>query len=85
MPQRHRATALLGISAASSVPPAALAVSGAPWWALLVATLPGAMALMLQSVFPQNSQDRLEWWRDRRRHREHLSRASPPATDPGDR
>ncbi|GAA1376572.1 hypothetical protein GCM10009612_75080 [Streptomyces beijiangensis] len=67
------------------MPPAALAVSGAPWWALLVATLPGAVVLVLQAVLPQNSHDRLEWWRDRRRHREQLSRTLPPTADLGDR
>ncbi|MFC4883787.1 hypothetical protein ACFPK5_01075 [Streptomyces beijiangensis] len=50
MSRRHSVNPLLGISAASSMPPAALAVSGAPWWALLVATLPGAVVLVLQAV-----------------------------------
>ncbi|MER5312192.1 hypothetical protein ABT034_30925 [Streptomyces sp. NPDC002773] len=32
-----------------------LAVAGAPWWALVLASLPGAAALVLQAALPQNS------------------------------
>ncbi|MFI0220353.1 hypothetical protein [Streptomyces lydicus] len=74
MYDRTRALPLLGAGAVTSVPPAALAFAGAPWWALVIASLPGAAALLLQAALPQNSKDRLEWWRDRRRHREHLAR-----------
>ncbi|GGU82699.1 hypothetical protein GCM10010211_55920 [Streptomyces albospinus] len=69
--------------AATSAPPAALGAAGAPWWALVIASLPGTAVLILQALLPQNSRDRLEWWRDRRRHREHLAqsraRRPPPA------
>lgn len=78
MYNRTRALPLLGAGAATSVPPAALAFAGAPWWALVIASLPGAAALLLQAALPQNSKDRLEWWRDRRRHREHLARTRQP-------
>ncbi|WP_372404943.1 hypothetical protein [Streptomyces luteireticuli] len=63
---------LLGVIA--SLPSAALA--GAPWWTLLLTSLPGAAALLASAVIPQNSHDRLEWWRDRRRHHERLARRS---------
>ncbi|WP_164492829.1 hypothetical protein [Streptomyces lydicus] len=45
---------------------------------LVIASLPGAAALVLQAAPPQNSKDRLEWWRDRRRHRGHLARTRQP-------
>ncbi|MEV7381864.1 hypothetical protein [Streptomyces lydicus] len=44
----------------------------------MIASLPGAAALLLQAALPQNSKDRLEWWRDRRRHREHPAHARRP-------
>ena len=70
----------LGAGLASSAPSVALTLTGAPWWILLAASLPGALTLILQSLLPQNSRDRLEWWRDRRRHREHLlNRSFPPS------
>ncbi|MFC4033868.1 hypothetical protein ACFO3J_20635 [Streptomyces polygonati] len=39
-----------------------------PWWAMLL-SLPSATAVIVRAVFPQDSADRLAWWRDRRRHR----------------
>ncbi|MFF0191072.1 hypothetical protein [Streptomyces sp. NPDC005244] len=76
---------LLGAGLASSAPPAALSLSGAPWWILLAASLPGALALILQTLLPQNSRDRLDWWRDRRRHQENLlNRTSPPPSTASD-
>ncbi|WP_329112863.1 hypothetical protein [Streptomyces sp. NBC_01465] len=79
-------TSLLGAGLASSAPPVALSASGAPWWILLAASLPGALTLILQAALPQNSRDRLEWWRDRRSHRERLlNRTAPPSpTAPDD-
>ncbi|MFJ9473084.1 hypothetical protein [Streptomyces caniferus] len=44
----------------------------------MITSLPGAAALLLQAALPQNSKDRLEWWRDRRRHREQLARTRQP-------
>lgn len=46
----------------------ALATTGAPWWAILAVAISTMVALGLQTVFPQESQHRLDWWRDRRRH-----------------
>lgn len=46
----------------------ALAWSGAPWWATLLVVLVFCPVLLVQAIFPQNSRDRLAWWRDRRKH-----------------
>jgi len=49
-----------------------VALTGTPWWMAAIAfgclTL-GLGVVALQSVFPQESAHRLDWWRDRRRHR----------------
>jgi hypothetical protein len=46
---------------------------GGPWWAgfLLIALsfLVGFLVTCLRIVFPQDSPDRLAWWRDRRKSR----------------
>ncbi|SDM64029.1 hypothetical protein [Actinacidiphila guanduensis] len=65
-----------------------LLAAGGPWWAVLVLSLPGAVAVIVRSVFPQESADRLAWWRERRLHRERLAgsrstRAAPSAA-PGE-
>lgn len=48
----------------------ALAHSGAPWWAITLVAVGGTVGTasvgIVQAVFPQNSRDRLDWWRDRR-------------------
>lgn len=59
-------------SIAAGIAGTTLALTGAPWW-LAVAAF-GCLALglavvALQTVFPQESEHRLAWWRDRRRHR----------------
>jgi hypothetical protein len=44
---------------------------GAPWWltaAVFSCFALGLIVVAVQSVFPQESADRLAWWRDRRRH-----------------
>nr|WSX75950.1 hypothetical protein OH826_20110 [Streptomyces sp. NBC_00899] len=57
---------LLASATGTALPPAALAYVGAPWWALLLASLPGILAgvvvLILGAVVPQASADRLAWW-----------------------
>lgn len=65
MPNRGTVLPLVG----AAVPPAALAYSGAPWWVLLVCSLPGATVAVLNALIPQDSHDRLELWRDWLRHR----------------
>jgi hypothetical protein len=44
-----------------------------PWWAIMICTLVGIGAAALHVVFPQESADRLSWWKDRRRHAERVS------------
>jgi hypothetical protein len=58
----------------------ALAYAGAPWWAMafvavILAALGSGVALA-QLMLPQKSRDRLDWWRDHRRHRVQSSRSS---------
>ena len=45
-----------------------IAAAHTPWWALasLIVILVGAGAV--RAVFPQDSSDRLEWWRGRWAH-----------------
>ncbi|MFF9647319.1 hypothetical protein [Kitasatospora aureofaciens] len=66
MRDRNRSLPMIGT--ATVISPLFLVHSGAPWWALtLLATLANAWAL-LTAALPQSSHDRLQWWRDRRRH-----------------
>lgn len=57
--------------------PPALVLAQAPWW--VIASLLSAMLLvgLIQAVFPQNSRDRLDYWRDWWRHRENQARPPP--------
>lgn len=41
---------------------------GAPWWLTAEVFTLYLVVVAVQSVFPQESADRLAWWRDRRRH-----------------
>jgi hypothetical protein len=49
------------------------AIAGVPWEitiTVVIFTLVVSLAVVvLESVFPQESADRLAWWRDHRRHR----------------
>ena len=51
----------------------ALLRASAPWWAIalvgIVLAAIGCGLVLAQLVLPQESGDRLEWWRDLRRHR----------------
>lgn len=40
-------------------------LGGGPWWAGFLLVALGLVALCLRTVFPQDSPDRLAWWRDR--------------------
>lgn len=67
--------------------PVGLRACGAPWWIVFLASTLSFTVICLQSVFPQNSADRLAWWRDLRRSRERraVRRAQKrPATGPGE-
>jgi membrane protein implicated in regulation of membrane protease activity len=49
------------------------ALAGAPWWMAVIAflwLLCALVVVLVQLVFPQESADRLAWWRDRRRYRQ---------------
>ncbi|WP_329252779.1 hypothetical protein OG417_09535 [Actinoallomurus sp. NBC_01490] len=46
---------------------------GAPSWVVCVLGALGFAVFALQIVFPQESADRLAWWRDRRRSRERVA------------
>lgn len=43
--------------------------AGAPWWAEFGLAALALLAICLRIVFPQDSRDKLAWWRDRRRTR----------------
>lgn len=42
---------------------AGVRLAGGPWWAVLVLAVLGLAAACLRIVFPQDSPDRLSWWR----------------------
>lgn len=51
--------------------PAALRAAGVPWWALFPLGVLGILVAALRTVFPQDSQDKVTWWREHwpaRRH-----------------
>lgn len=41
---------------------------GGPWWAGFALAGLVLLTVCLRTVFPQDSSDKLAWWRDRRRH-----------------
>lgn len=68
-------------SIAAGLGGAAEALGGAPWWTtatFFVLTLATLAVAVVQLVFPQKSEHRLAWWRDRRRHQQ--LRGTGPAT-----
>ena len=63
----------------------AAALAGAPWWITVGAYGCFVLALIVvvvQTIFPQESADRLEWWRDRRRHQLLAARKNAASTKP---
>jgi hypothetical protein len=44
--------------------PAALRVAGAPWWVLCPLCVLAILLTSLRTVFPQDSQDKVTWWRE---------------------
>jgi hypothetical protein len=44
-------------------------MTGVPWWAEFGLAAFPLLTVCLRIVFPQNSRDKLAWWRDRRRTR----------------
>ncbi|MFF7358357.1 hypothetical protein ACFZA1_37880 [Streptomyces filipinensis] len=55
-----------------------VANAGAPWGARIGCTVLLLAVIALQTVFPQDSADRLAWWKDRRRYRRHRPRRDRP-------
>lgn len=55
-------------------------LAGAPWWFVGLVVLAGSAVAVVREVFPQNSKDRLEWWKDRREHRKRRDDPRPPAS-----
>ncbi|MET9694660.1 hypothetical protein ABZY81_40720 [Streptomyces sp. NPDC006514] len=56
---------------AAGISALALALTGAPWWLTALAFICLALGLIItgvQSVFPQDSEHRLAWWRARWNH-----------------
>lgn len=79
--QTRRATVIGsgGIVVMSGTIPALLRTN-APWWAIalvgIVLTAISCGLVLAQLLLPQDSKDRLEWWRDRRRHLASRQRSS---------
>jgi hypothetical protein len=60
-------------SIAAGLGGAAEVLGGAPWWqtaTFFVLALAILVVAVVQLVFPQKSEHRLAWWRDRRRHQQ---------------
>ena len=51
------------------LPALAAALANGPWWITALLICVASSIALVQTVFPQESADRLEWWRDRRRTR----------------
>lgn len=69
------ATALKGLASPMSGfgLPIGCGLFGAPPWVVCALGTLGFTVFALQIVFPQESADRLAWWRDRRRSRERIA------------
>ncbi|MFG3155361.1 hypothetical protein ACGF7W_25315 [Streptomyces sp. NPDC048219] len=68
------------------VPASVIAVSGlatmmagAPWWGVIICLVLVLAATSVQTLFPQDSPDRLAWWTNHRAHR-HLRRTQQQDT-----
>ena len=57
--------------------PVSYRVVGGPWWAEFAVAALALLAVCLRIVFPQDSPDKLAWWRDRL-----TKRGSRVATEP---
>ncbi|WEH12279.1 hypothetical protein [Streptomyces sp. VNUA24] len=67
-------------SVAAGVVGAALALIGGPWWLTALAFTCFALGLVvpgIQSVFPQESEHRLAWWRARWNHQQRRQTTLP--------
>jgi hypothetical protein len=69
----HNPTRPLISSVATGISGLVLALIGAPWWLTAIAFACFALGLLvtvIQSVFPQDSEHRLAWWRARWHHQQ---------------
>lgn len=76
----HNPTRPLISSAATGISGLVLALISAPWWLTAVAFTCFALGLLvtvIQSVFPQDSAHRLDWWRARWHHQQRRHTARP--------
>lgn len=53
-----------------------------PWWAGFALAAFFLLTVCLRTVFPQDSPDRLAWWRDRRRARRRGTGSGRTRADP---
>ncbi|MFF1680787.1 hypothetical protein ACFVYG_32710 [Streptomyces sp. NPDC058256] len=78
----HNPSRPLFSSVASGISGAALVLIGAPWWLTALAFTCFALGLLvtaIQSVFPQDSEHRLAWWRARWNHQRSRQSMLPTA------
>ncbi|MFJ8888546.1 hypothetical protein ACIRJR_34795 [Streptomyces sp. NPDC102402] len=47
----------------------ATVMAGAPWWGVVICLVLALAATSVQTLFPQDSPDRLTWWTNLREHR----------------
>ena len=59
-------------------------VFGGPWWAEFTVMALAMLAMCLRIVFPQDSRDKLAWWRDRRLTKRGSREASEPEQLPSE-
>ncbi|MFE0778926.1 hypothetical protein [Streptomyces sp. NPDC058861] len=59
----------------------ATVMAGAPWWGVVICLVLTLAATSVQTLFPQDSPDRLTWWTNRRTHR-HLRRTRQQQNTP---
>lgn len=83
-PRRHVSGRDFAPGAAVLGGPVGLRAAGAPWWICCVLAALGAGTVYLHIMFPQDSPDKLAWWRDRltkRRSREASEPERLPSED----
>lgn len=83
----NNATRPLISSAATGISSLVLALIHAPWWLSAAAFACFALGLLvtaIQSVFPQDSEHRLAWWRARWHHQQRRHNPSPARRVPRD-
>lgn len=72
-----------GVLSAGAAP--TLAYLGAPWWAAVLVAVTIAIAAAIvgitERIFPQDSRDRRDWWRDLWQHQARR-RTPPPGPEP---